>query len=181
MKPAKPVVQKAPVSKIEHCFVWDVGGGMPVYDANPDGRTYFATEQGISSQTGKKRICVPLLTLTREQIEEKMILLLLEAVKDTGWKLNNPYEHAPGEFSRRGLELHQVLGHLDHPLIPNGWRLAITYPENVGTIVGGDGYWGELPGTRRGACLWNPDGVIGYKKRGKTAWKFVSDGIDIGP
>lgn len=180
MKAPKKAVH-APANKIERCFVWDVGGGMPLYDANPDGRTYFATEQGISSQKGKPRICVPLFTLSREEIQERVVRLLLEAVKDSGWKPHNPYDHAPDEFARRGLEFHQVLGHLDHPLIPNAWRIAIGYPENVGTICGGGGYWGELPGERRGLVLWNPDAVIGYKKQGKTAWKFVSDGLDIGP
>jgi hypothetical protein len=39
--------------------------------------------------------------------------------------------------------------------------------------------WGEKPGSTIGIVLFNPDAIIGYKKRDRTAWKHVVDGINI--
>ena len=156
--------------KLIDCFLQDdLRGAMPLYDHDPKMRAYFATDTGIGSQPpGKKHVIVPLFPFTDEELEDRAALLLLEAVKDWGWRYNKlPYIHAQATFPQRDLELYKVLSSSDSPRFRKGWRLAVAYPEFVGKVC----YSGE----KRGIALFNPDAVIGYKGRGPTAWKSVLD------
>ena len=167
------------MSKVTDCFLDDVGGGMPLYDADPEVRTHFATATGISSQTGKRRIMVPLFMLSDQEVEDRAVQLLLEAVRDHGWMAKNPFQHADDDFRRRDLRLHSILTSADHHLIPKGWRIATAEPEQLGRIIRGASRWGDKPDSSRGLTLFNVDAVIGYKKRDRTAWNHVLNGIDI--
>jgi hypothetical protein len=159
------------------CFLDDYGGGLPVYDTDKTCRTYFATPEGISSQTGKGSMLVPCFQMTDQQVEDRIVQLLIAAVRDSGWKYKNPFEHAETDFRKRELHLKAILTSADHPLIPVGWRIATAEPEILGRVVAGGGQWGEKPTSDRGVVLFTPDAVIGYKKRDRTSWKHVLNGV----
>jgi hypothetical protein len=155
------------MSKITDCFLKDNTSGayIAVYDAAEDGPTYFASRHGISSQTGSPRISVPFFPFTDVEVEDRCVLLLLQAIKGVGPRLANPYEDAEWEFKKRDHKLHRVITSSDHHLIPQGMRIAVAEPEQVGNIIVSD--------LQRGVVLFNRDAVIGYKWQGVTAYQRV--------
>ncbi len=157
----------SPLMKIRHTFLVDNtrGACLPVYEAQRDVRTLYATRYGFSSQKGKSSICVPLFPFTDVEVEDRIIILLLEAVREAGWNARNVYADAEDDFAKRDMSLRTILTSADHHLIPAGRMLALAYPEHLGYIV--------VSGDQRGVVLFNPTAVIGYKTRGRTAYEHV--------
>lgn len=152
---------------VAQCFQIDnsTGSSVNVYDVDRKGRTYLATRYGTSSQTGLTNINVPLYPFSDVEVEDRCVLLLLEAVKDAGWARRNAYEAAEVDFNKRDLRLRYVLSSSDHRLIPPGHRIAVAEAEYLGRIV--------VSGTQRGVVLFNPEAVIGYQYRGKSSYECV--------
>ncbi len=155
------------MSSITDCFLIDNTSAGPacVYDADRNVSTFFATRYGVSSQTGKGGINVPLFPFSDVEVEDRCVLLLLEAVRASGWASRSAYEKAEQDFARRELPLQRIISSADHHLIPPGHRIAVAEAEYIGRIVVANG--------QRGVVLFNPDGVIGYKGRGRTSYEHV--------
>jgi hypothetical protein len=156
------------MSKITDCFMVDntEGAYLAVYEAEREVHTYYATRFGVQSQRGKACVRVPLYDFTPVELEDRCVLLLLEAAKAGDWQNRSAYEEADWDFQKRNLPCCRILTSSDHHLIPLGCRIAVSDPEAVGRVV--------ESGSQRGVVLFNPKAVIGYRYVGKTSFEVVN-------
>ena len=161
------------MSKLSECFLLDNTGGiaLPLYDGNLNGRTYWATRYGVSSHDKNRYVNVPLFPFTDIEVDDRCVLLLLAAVNDNGWQNMNPHVDADEALQKRNLRLHRVLTSADHHLIPLGHRIAVAEPEHLGRLVESNG--------QRGVTLFTPEGVVGCKKKDRTAYEVILAGTFI--
>lgn len=154
------------MSRVTDCFLLDpIGGSMALYDAESS-PTYVATRYGVE-QRQTDRVQIPLFEFTDVEVHDRCMILLLEAIKESGWLPRRAFEDADRVFAQRGLHTFCVLTSADHHLIPPGRRIAVAEPEYVGRIVDASGQRG------RGVVLFNPQTVLGYKDPGRTSYEHL--------
>jgi hypothetical protein len=154
------------MSKITDCFIHEnTTSTFALYDAYKDQPSFFATRYGSDITIGHQHVSVPFFPFSDVEINDRCVLLLLEAVRANGWKGRSAYEDAEDDFRKLDHRLFRVITSADHHLIPPGYRIACAEPEQVGRIV--------TAGGQTGIVLFDAQTVIGYKGRGRTAFEFV--------
>jgi hypothetical protein len=171
------------MSKITDCFLIDNSTGIAcnIYEIDPNRTAWHATRYGTAKydhSSGRDRLAladkfprahrnvrVPMFPFSDVEVEDRCVLLLLDAAQAGGWRHKRVYEYAEWDLRKQDLRLHSVLSSADHHLIPPGLRIAVAEPEHVGRIV--------ASGDQRGILLFDSAGVIGYTGRGLTAYEHV--------
>jgi hypothetical protein len=159
----------APPSKILSLFEPDEAA-LPVYNLEK-GRVSFATDYGVSSRTVKKdeRFAIPLYQFSDAEIEDRIVLLLLDSIRISGWRRNAPDPKHDFE-DVRDLNYHITLSSSDHRIIPESHYIAVAEPEFLGRVI-------THPKTgQRGAFLFNHRAVIGFRIS-KQPWYSVLMGM----
>ena len=156
-----------PTTLREKClFIEHFSGtyAQPIYDCGHvprDFPVFYVNQEGAVEEVDREvdpyRVLVPWLypgILSSQAWDECLALMLTRRLMYKSVPRGELKVTATFDLKRLDLDLGHILTHEDHWLIPEGYAIAIPSGDFLGRVT--------IDQDRRGMCLYNRQGVIGY-------------------